>query len=86
MYADDTSISYSWKSIAEINGGVNSDLKRLQIWSEGNKLSLDVAKTQSMILGSLSNFKKHYMDNGDSVINLHINEDNLQSLPKVLEH
>ena len=30
-----------------------------------------------MILGSSSNLKKHHMVNGDSEINFHINEDNL---------
>ena len=44
---------------------------------EGNKLSLNVAKTQSMILFSSSNLKKRQLDNGDPEINLHINEDNL---------
>ena len=78
MYADDTSISYSSKSIAEINEAVNSDLKRLQNWLGGNKLSLNVVKTQSMILGSSSNLRKHNSDNGDPKINLHINEDNLE--------
>ena len=58
MYADDTRILYSSKSIAEVNEAVNSDLKRLQVWLEGNKLSLNVAKTQCMILGSSSNLKK----------------------------
>ena len=62
MYADDTSISYSSKSVAEINETINSDRKRLQIWLEGNNLSLNVAKTQRMILGSSSNLKKHHMD------------------------
>ena len=80
MYADDTSILFSSKSIAEINEAVNSDLKRLQTWLVSNKLSLNVPKTQSMIFGSSINLKKHHMDNGDSEINLHINEDNLQQV------
>ena len=33
-----------------------------------------------MILGSSINLKKHHMDNGDSEINLHINEDNLDRI------
>ena len=77
MYADDTSISFSSKSLAEINEAVNLDLKRLQAWLVGNKLSFNVTKTQSMILGSSINLKKHNIDNGDSEINLHLNEDNL---------
>ena len=80
MYADETSISFSSKSITEINEAVNSDMKRLQTWLVGNKLSLNVAKTQSMILGSLSNLKKHHMVNGDSEINFNINEDSLNMI------
>ena len=77
MYADDTSISFSSKSITDINEAINSGLKRLQTWLVGNKLSLNVAKTQSMILGSSSNLKKDHMDDGDSEINFHIQEENL---------
>ena len=80
MYADDTSISYTLRSVAEINEAFNSDFKRLQIWLGGNKLSLNVAKTQSMILGSSSSLKKHHMDNGDPKINLNINEENLDMI------
>ena len=80
MYADDPSISFSSKSIAEINEAVNSHQKRLQTWLVGNKLSLNVVKTQSMILGSSSNLKKHHMDNGDPEINLHIKEGNLDMI------
>ena len=58
MFADDTSISFSSKSVAEINEAINSDLKKLQIWLVGNKLSLNVTKTQSMILGSSINLKR----------------------------
>ena len=76
MYAYDKSISYSSKSVADMSEAVNSDLKKLQIWLGGNKHSLNVAKTQSMILGSSSNLKKHHIDNGDPKINLQINEDN----------
>ena len=47
MYADDTSISYSSKDIDELNETLNSDLKR---WLEGNKLSLNVIKTQAMVM------------------------------------
>ena len=77
MYADDTRISFPSESVAEISEAVNSHLKRLENWFVGNKLSINVAKTQSMILGSSINLKKRHMNNRDSEINLHINEDNL---------
>ena len=63
-----------------MNETVNSDLKRLQNCLGGKKLPLNVVKTQSMILGSSSNLKKHNSDNGDSKINPHINEDNLEMI------
>jgi len=77
LYADDTSILFSLKSIAKINETVYSDLKRIQTWLVGNKRSLNVAKMHSMILGSSINLKNQHMDNGESEINLHVNEDNL---------
>ena len=58
MYADDTSISYSSDSVTNINDSVNEDLDHLKNWLEGNKLSLNVAKTQSMLIGSRSRLKK----------------------------
>ena len=51
MYADDASI-YSSKSISWINNAVNEDLHSLKSWLDENKLSLNVAKTQSILIGS----------------------------------
>ena len=58
MYADDTSISYCSKNIDELNETLNSDLDSLKQWLEGNKLSLNVIKTQAMVIGSRHNMKK----------------------------
>ena len=52
MYADDTTIYYSSPSIDDINAAINADLEALKCWLEGNKLSLNVVKTQGMIIGS----------------------------------
>ena len=52
MYADDTSIYYSSKSISSINNAVSKDLQSLKSWLDENKLSLNVAKTQSILIGS----------------------------------
>ena len=51
-YTDDTSISYSSKSVDAINSAINDDLSNLRLWLEGNKLSLSVSKTQAMLMGS----------------------------------
>ena len=52
MYADDVSISFSANSIPVINERVNEDLDSLKTWLAANKLSLNVAKTHSLIIGS----------------------------------
>ena len=58
MYADDTSISYSSSSLADINQTLNSELNELKKWLQGNKLSLNVLKTQALIVRSQLKIKK----------------------------
>ena len=58
MYADDTAISVSSKSIGDLQNDLNLDLLRLQDWLHANKLSLDVVKTQSHVIGSGPNIRK----------------------------
>ena len=50
MYADDTSIYFASNSVSEINAAINADLPALNLWLQGNKLSLNVAKTEGMII------------------------------------
>ena len=44
MYADDTSLCYQSRDLTQLNEAINSDLKKLETWLQGNKLSLNVAK------------------------------------------
>ena len=50
MHADNTSIYHSSKDIAQLNAVLNEELRRLDRWLKGNKLSLNVAKTHSMLI------------------------------------
>ena len=52
IYADHTSMSFSANSIPVINLHVNEGLVSLRTWLAANKLSLNVAKTHSLIIGS----------------------------------
>ena len=52
MNVGDTSISYSSNSISSINNVVNKDVDSLKTWLEENKLSLKVAKTHYIYIGS----------------------------------
>ena len=52
MYADDINISFPSNSISTINNVVNEDLESLKTWLEENMLSLTVAKTLCILIGS----------------------------------
>ena len=58
MYADDTCLYYSFDSVDAMNQAINADLIALKGWLEGNKLSLNVAKTEAMIIGSNKKLRK----------------------------
>ena len=64
MYADDTIISFSSNSIYTINNAVNEDLMLLKTWLDENKLSLNVTKTQSLLIGS--RYKTKALEQPDS--------------------
>ena len=76
MYADDTAISFSSDNIEEIDAVVNAELACLEKWLQGNKLSLNVVKTQAMIIGSSQKLRKidtpmvpipHFQVNGKDI-------------------
>ena len=50
MYADDTSLTFISQDISQLNETINADLKRLDLWMQGNKLSLNASKSQSMLI------------------------------------
>ena len=52
MFANDASISYSATSISTTGNVVNEDLESLKIWLGESKLSLNVAKTHYIVIGS----------------------------------
>ena len=52
MYADDTSITYANNDVEEIERCVNIDLDRIRIWLAANKLTLNMTKTELLLIGS----------------------------------
>ena len=72
MYADDTSLSYQNHSIYYLNRALNQDLKALDIWLRCNKLSLNVAKTQSMVISTKQ--KLAVLKNETEQLNLRIHD------------
>lgn len=52
LFADDTNITTSGSSIEDIRIKLNNQLDKLHHWLLANKLSLNVSKTEYMIIGS----------------------------------
>ena len=58
MYAEDTAISYTSEKIEELDLVINEELSYIERWLQGNKISLNVVKTQAMIIGLQPKIKK----------------------------
>ena len=71
LFADDTNLTVSGNALEEVELAINSDLATVKEWLLANKLTLNVAKTEFMLIGS--NYKLR---------NLHsqINEENLKQV------
>ena len=52
MFADDTNLTASANSLTDLEAAANSDLENLRKWLIANRLSLNVAKTEFMLIGS----------------------------------
>ena len=52
MFASDNNITLSAKTVADLKLAVTSELDNLTCWLRANRLSLNVAKTELMIIGS----------------------------------
>ena len=68
MYADDTSLCFKFEDISWLNEALNEDLLCLDSWLSSNKLSLNVARTQSMLFSNKA--KRKALDK--SSLNLHV--------------
>ena len=80
MYADDTSLCHQSNDLAQLNEAINNDLKQLETWLQGNKLSLNVAKTHAMLV---STKKKHStLKSRNEALQLKIREHDLQDVQK----
>ena len=52
MFADDTNLTLSAETLSELKLALTPELNNLSCWLKDNKLSLNVAKTELMIIGS----------------------------------
>ena len=68
MYADDTHLTYSNGNIHSIQSSLNEDLLNINGWLTANKLTLNMTKTEFMLIGS-----RQKLNNLPSLPSLNIN-------------
>ena len=80
MYPDDTSLSYQSHDLTRLNEAINSDVKKLDTWLQGNKLSLNVAKTHSMLISTKQ--KQNSLKSQNKDLELKIRDNDLEVVKK----
>ena len=80
MYADDTSLCYQSSDINELNEAINNDLKQLDIWLQGKKLSLNVAKINSMLVSTKQ--RHNILKSRNEDLDLKIRDNELEIIQK----
>ena len=80
MYADDTSLCYQASDIETLNKAINNDLIQLATWLKGNKLSLNVAKANSMLISTKQRHK--ILKSRDEDLKLKIHNKELEVIQK----
>ena len=81
MYADDTSLCYPSHDLTSLNGAFDSDLKELNTWLQGNRLSLNVVKTHAMIFCTKPKHKA--LGSQDKDVKLKICNNDLEVVKKI---
>ena len=76
MFADDTNITFAASTMADLENVINSELRNLNCWLFTNKLSLNIAKTEFMVIGS--NQRVHALSS--SQINIEIDGKSIKRL------
>ena len=76
MYANNTKVTFSVATIPDLESQINSDLKYIDRWLKANKLGLDVAKTEFMVIS----LRQKLQSLNDYIMNIHI--DGAQNKPK----
>ena len=75
MYAYDTNLTYSACNVAELQRQMGKDLEKLKTWLAANKLTLNIVKTEYMLIGS-----RQRIATQKEVLNLSVNGITLQQV------
>ena len=80
VYADDTRLCHQSRDLTQLNEAMNSDLSKLETWLQGNKLSLNVAKTHSMLISTKQKHKS--LKSRNEALDLKIRDNELEVVQK----
>jgi hypothetical protein len=73
LFADDTNLTVAGESIEEVELAMNNDLLSVHTWLLANKLSLNVSKTEFILIGS-----NHRLKNLTNQPNIKIDQDKIK--------
>ena len=76
LFADDTNLTASSETITDVESIMNSELANLKEWLISNKLNLNVAKTEFMVIGSKQMLNK----TKDTEVNIKIDNRNIKQV------
>ncbi len=60
MFVDDTNLTAAGEILSDVERRANEDLRNVRNWLSANKLNLNIAKTEYVLIGS-----RHRIDNLD---------------------
>ena len=66
LLGEQTSLCSRSKELEMLNGTLNEDLQNLDVWLKGNKLSMNVVKTKSLLTAS-NQKHKHFQESGEKL-------------------
>ena len=74
MYADDSTVSVSGKTIKEIETKLNTSARQIAMWCSENKMAVNVEKTKSLLVTTQQKSSKLKRNQQDQTIEVKINE------------
>ena len=74
MFADDMCLYHQSSNISLLNEAINEDLTHVDNWLKGNKLSLNVMKTHSMLISTKPKVKALKSKTGSLSLKIQVDE------------